>query len=87
MTQTYRSINLTATMLGIDRRLCICILLITFLVFRHATFLLALFVFGLLWSAAYWVTKHDVELIVIVPKALRQRRIYDPAKTDKGGLS
>jgi type IV secretory pathway TrbD component len=79
-TPTYRSINLTATLLGIDRRLCIVILLIGFLVFRHASFLSALFAFGLLWSMAYWVTKHDVQLIVIVPKALRQRRIYDPAR-------
>jgi len=32
-TPTYRSINLTATLLGIDRRLCIVILIVTFLVF------------------------------------------------------
>jgi type IV secretory pathway VirB3-like protein len=79
-TPTYRSINLTATLLGIDRRLCIVILLIAFLVFRHASFISALFVFGLLWSIAYWITKHDIQLIVIVLKAVRQRRIYDPAR-------
>jgi type IV secretory pathway TrbD component len=79
-TPTYRSINLTATLLGIDRRLCIAILLIAFLVFRHASFVSALFAFGLLWSIAYWITKHDIQLIVIVPKAVRQRRIYDPAR-------
>jgi hypothetical protein len=44
-TPTYRSINLTATLLGIDRRLCIVILLVAFLVFRHATFLSALATF------------------------------------------
>jgi hypothetical protein len=80
-TPTYRSINLVATLLGIDRRLCICILLIAFLVFRHFTFLSALTVFALLWGGAYWLTRHDVQLIVIVPKALRQRRIYDPGLT------
>jgi type IV secretory pathway VirB3-like protein len=87
-TPTYRSINLTATLLGIDRRLCIVILIATFLVFRHFTFLSALIVFALLWSGAYWVTKHDPELVVIVPKALGQKSVYDPGKTTnkKGGL-
>jgi type IV secretory pathway TrbD component len=79
-TPTYRSLNITATLLGIDRRLSIVILLVAFLVFRHVSFLAALAAFGLLWSMAYWVTKHDVQLIVIVPKALRQRRIYDPGR-------
>jgi type IV secretory pathway VirB3-like protein len=87
-TPTYRSINLTATLLGIDRRLCIVILIVTFLVFRHFTFISALVTFALLWSAAYWVTRHDPELVVIVPKALGQRNVYDPGKTTnkKGGL-
>jgi type IV secretory pathway VirB3-like protein len=80
-TPTYRSINLTATLLGIDRRLCIVILIATFLVFRHFTVLSALVVFVLLWSGAYWLTKHDPELVVIVPKALGQRNVYDPGKT------
>ena len=80
-TPTYRSINLAATLLGIDRRLCIVILLATFLVFRHFTLLSALLVFALLWSGAYWLTKHDPELVVIVPKALVQRNVYDPGKT------
>ena len=79
-TPTYRSINLTATLLGIDRRLCIVILLIGFLVFRHGSFLSALVAFGLLWSMAYWITNHDIQLIVIVPKALRQKKVYDPAR-------
>ena len=79
-TPTYRSINLTATLLGIDRRLCIAILIVTFLVFRHFTFLSAGVVFVLLWSGAYWLTKHDPELVVIVPKALGQRNAYDPGK-------
>ncbi len=88
-TPTYRSINLTATLLGIDRRLCIVILIATFLVFRHFSFLSALLVFALLWCGAYWLTKHDPELVVIAPKALRQRNVYDPGKTTtktKGGL-
>ena len=87
-TPTYRSINLTATLLGIDRRLCIVILIVVFLVFRHFTFLSALIVFALLWSGAYWVTKHDPELVIIVPKALGQKSVYDPGKTTnkKGGL-
>ena len=80
-TPTYRSINLTATLLGIDRRLCIVILIVTFLVFRHFTVLSALVAFVLLWSGAYWLTKHDPELVVIVPKALGQRNVYDPGKT------
>ena len=86
-TPTYRSINLTATLLGIDRRLCIVILIVTFLVFRHFTVLSALLAFVLLWSGAYWLTKHDPELVVIVPKALGQRNVYDPGKTTnkKGG--
>jgi type IV secretory pathway VirB3-like protein len=79
-TPTYRSINMTATLLGIDRRLGIVILILAFLVFRHVSFLAALAAFGLLWSMAYWVTKHDVQLIAIVPKALRQRRVYDPGR-------
>jgi type IV secretory pathway VirB3-like protein len=85
---TYRSINLTATLLGIDRRLRIVILIAAFLVFRHFTFLSALLVFVLLWSGAYWLTKHDPELVVIVPKALGQRNVYDPGKTTnkQGGL-
>jgi type IV secretory pathway TrbD component len=82
-TPTYRSINLTATLLGIDRRLCIVILIVAFLIFRHFTFLSALVVFALLWSGAYWLTKNDPELVVIVPKALRQRSVYDPGKTTK----
>lgn len=73
-TPTYRSINLTATLLGIDRRLCIVILIVTFLVFRHFTVLSALVAFVLLWSG-------DPELVVIVPKALGQRNVYDPGKT------
>ena len=87
-TPTYRSINLTATLLGIDRRLSIVILIAVFLVFRHFTFLSAVAVFGLLWSGAYWLTKHDPELVVIAPKALMQRSLYDPGKTTnkKGGL-
>ena len=87
-TPTYRSINLTATLLGIDRRLCIVILIVAFLVFRHFTFLSALVAFALLWSGAYWVTKHDPELVVIVPKAIGQKSVYDPGKTTnkKGGL-
>lgn len=87
-TPTYRSINLTATLLGIDRRLCIVILIVAFLVFRHFTFLSASVVFALLWSGAYWITRHDPELVVIVPKALGQRTVYDPGKTTnkKGGL-
>ena len=80
-TPTYRSINLTATLLGIDRRLCIVILIAAFLVFRHVTFVSALLVFALLWSGAYWLTRHDPELVVIVPKALSQRSVYDPGKT------
>jgi type IV secretory pathway VirB3-like protein len=80
-TPTYRSINLAATLLGIDRRLCIVILIVAFLVFRHFTFLSALIVFALLWSGAYQVTKHDPELVAIVPKALGQRNVYDPGKT------
>ena len=36
-TPTYRSINQRATLLGIDRRLCIVILIVAFLVFRHFT--------------------------------------------------
>jgi type IV secretory pathway TrbD component len=87
-TPTYRSINQTATLLGIDRRLCIVILIVALLVFRHFTFLSALVVFALLCSGAYWVTKHDPELVVIVPKVLGQRSVYDPGKTTnkKGGL-
>jgi hypothetical protein len=41
----------------------------------------ALLVFALLWSGAYWLTRHDPELVVIVPKALGQRNVYDPGKT------
>ena len=88
-TSTYRSINLTATLLGIDRRLSIVILIVAFLIFRHFTFVSGLLVFALLWSGAYWLTKHDPELVVIVPKALVQRNVYDPGKTinkTKGGL-
>ena len=87
-TPTYRSINQTATLLGIDRRLCIVILIVAFLVFRHFTFSSALVAFALLWSGAYWVTKRDPELVVIVPKALGQRSVYDPTKTinKKGGF-
>ena len=80
-TPTYRSINLAATLLGIDRRLCIVILIVTFLVFRHLTLWSALVVFAMLWGGAYWLTKHDPELVVIVPKALGQRNVYDPGKT------
>ena len=80
-TPTYRSINLTATLLGIDRRLCIVILIAAFLVFRHVTFVSALLAFALLWSGAYWLTRHDPELVVIIPKALGQRNVYDPGKT------
>jgi type IV secretory pathway VirB3-like protein len=79
-TPTYRTVNITATLLGIDRRLSIVILLLAFLVFRHVSFVAALVAFGLLWSMAYWITKHDVQLIVIVPKALRQRSVYDPGR-------
>jgi hypothetical protein len=68
-TPTYRSINMTATLLGIDRRLCIVVLLLAFLVFRHVSFVTAIAAFDLLWSMAYSVTKHDVQLIAIVPKA------------------
>jgi hypothetical protein len=53
-TPTYRSINMTATLLGIDRRLGIVILILAFLVLRHVSFLAALAAFGLLWSMAYW---------------------------------
>ena len=80
-TPTYRSFNLTAKLLGIDRRLSILILIVTFLVFRHFTVLSALIAFVLLWSGAYWLTKHDPELVVIVPQALGQRNVYDPGKT------
>jgi type IV secretory pathway VirB3-like protein len=80
-TPTYRSVNQTATLLGIDRRLCIVILIVAFLVFRHFTVSSALAAFALLWSGAYWVTKHDPELVVIVPKAFGQRSVYDPGKT------
>ena len=79
-TPTYRTVNITATLLGIDRRLSIVILLLSFLVFRHVSFAAALAAFGLLWSMAYWITKHDVQLIVIAPKALRQWRVYDPGR-------
>jgi type IV secretory pathway TrbD component len=79
-TPTYRTVNITATLLGIDRRLSIVILLLAFLVFRHGSFVAALAVFGLLWSMAYWITKHDVQLVVIAPKALRQRSVYDPGR-------
>ncbi len=80
---TYRSINLTAALLGVDRRLSIVILIAVFLVFRHFTFLAAVVVFGLLWSPAYWLTKYDPELGVIAPKALMQRSLYGPGKTTK----
>jgi hypothetical protein len=59
-TFTYRSINLAAILLGIDCRLCIVILIVAFLVFRHFTFVSALAVFALLGSRAYKVTKHDL---------------------------
>jgi type IV secretory pathway VirB3-like protein len=78
-TPTYRTVNITATLLGIDRRLSI-VLLLSFLVFRHVSFVAALAAFGLLWSMAYWITKHDVQLIVIALKALRQKRVYDPGR-------
>jgi hypothetical protein len=41
-TPTYRTVNITATLLGIDRRLSIVILLLSFLVFRHVSFVAAL---------------------------------------------
>jgi type IV secretory pathway VirB3-like protein len=87
-TPTYRSINMTATLLGIDRRLCIVILIVTFLVFRHLSAQSAFVTFALLWSGAYGVTRHDPNLVVIVPRALGQRKVYDPGKTTKkkGGL-
>src|SRR6185437_3662975 len=88
-TPTYRSINLTATLLGIDRRLCIVILIVTFLVFRHFTVLSALVAFVLLWSGAYWLTKHDPELVVIVPKASASGTYTTQAKQQtsaKGGF-
>jgi type IV secretory pathway VirB3-like protein len=80
-TPTYRSINMAATLLGVDRRLCIVILIVSFLVFRHFTFVLGLAVFALLWSGAYWLTRHDSELVLIFPSVLTQRKIYDPGKT------
>ena len=85
---TYRSLNMQATLLGVDRRLCISILLVAFLAFRHLSFTAAILVFASLWGGAYWLAKHDPELVVIFPKALLQRRIYDPGKFSnktKGG--
>ena len=48
-------------LLGIDRRLCIVILIVTFLVFRHFTVLSAFVVFALLWSAAAIVLSRFVD--------------------------
>ena len=75
-TPTYRSINQTATLLGIDLEAVHCHpdrRVSGF--FRHFTFSSALVAFALLWSGAYWVTKHDAELVVIVPKAFGQRSL------------
>jgi type IV secretory pathway VirB3-like protein len=76
----YRSINVAATLLGVDRRLCIVILILSFLAFRHFNLVLGLTAFALLWSGAYWLTRHDPELVRIFPAALTQRKIYDPGK-------
>jgi hypothetical protein len=79
-TLTYRSINTAATLFGIDRRLSILLMLCAFLALRHIGFIAAVTTFAALWGPAYWVTKHDFQLVVIVPKALQQRKVYDPAK-------
>ena len=81
-TPTYRSINLAATLLGIDRKLCIVILIAAFLVFRHFTFLSALVVFTLAWSGAYWLTKHDPELVVIVSQSSRATERIRPRQNN-----
>src|SRR4051794_31674993 len=65
---------MTATLLGIDRRLCIVILIVTFLVFRHLTALSALIVFALLWSGAYWVTRYDPDFIAFLSELVLRVR-------------
>jgi hypothetical protein len=52
-TPTCRAVNITATLLGIDRRLSIVILLLAFLIIRHVSFVAALAAFSLLWWMAY----------------------------------
>ena len=44
--------------------------------FGTLRFLSALAVFVLLWSGAYWLTKHDPELVVIVPQASQSSGTY-----------
>jgi hypothetical protein len=77
---TYRTINSASTFLGIERRVCIFGLLCAFEVMRHVGFLEAFLGFLAFWTVAYLATKYDPALPLIVPKILKQKRVYDPGK-------
>jgi type IV secretory pathway TrbD component len=80
-----RALNRPLTILGCERRLFFCALVVGSAGFNLlGSLLTGLLLFGLLYAAAHWVTRTDPHLPRIVINSTRLHRYYDPAKLAPG---
>jgi type IV secretory pathway TrbD component len=77
----YRALNSPLTLLGAERRLFFCALVMGAAVFNLLhTFLGGILIFSLLYWFARWATKTDPQILRLVLNSAKSRTQYDPLK-------
>jgi len=77
----YRALNSPLTLLGAERRLFFCALVMGAAVFNLLhTFLGGILIFSLLYWFARWATKTDPQILRLVLNSAKSRAEYDPMK-------
>lgn len=83
MNRTYRTLNRSLTLLGVDRRLFLMALgvgVASFNLFRSLSG--GLLMFGVLYVFGLWATARDPSLLSVLLRSTGQRSFYDPMKSD-----
>ena len=77
----YKALHRPLTVCGVDRRLFFLSLLVAVAAFNlFYSFLAGCLLFAALYTAAWWSTSHDPQLLQILFRAGQQRRRYDAAQ-------
>ncbi len=77
----FRSLNTPLTLLGAERKLFFCALVMGAAVFNLLhTFLGGILMFSLLYWFARWATKTDPQILRLILNSAKERTQYDPAK-------
>jgi len=77
----FRSLNAPLTLLGAERRLFFCALVMGASVFNLLhTLLGGILIFGALYLFARWATKTDPQILRLILNSAKTRQQYDPAK-------